>query len=220
MKEKGIKQIQETLCINTEKVYDWVMEESSGSTTIPVGPMPTPLPAGALGIETNCKLTDETGTPIPLNSTVPVTESAPRQNQQFEVGGTTVTLQRVTFTKTLYVVLAITGTDPTTGMQFMVNSDPTPFTFVEIAYLCAPPGTSLVVRISDFSCLTVIEQDGEGVITGFTLNITACQSIQSVAPVTIELGAGFCAPREALTETCAGPSIPPQCPAVFPGNSG
>ncbi len=218
MKGKGIEQIQETLCINIEKVYDWVIEESSGSTSIPVGSLPIALPAGITNVETTCILTDASGAPIPINSKVDVTESAPRQNQQFEVGDTTVTLQRVTFTKTLYVVLEVSGIDPSNGMQVTVKSDPVPFTFIEIAYLCAPPGTSLVVRISDFTCLTIIRRDTEDEITAFVLDITACQSIQAVAPVTIELGAKFCTPRDTLTEKCVGPMIPPQCPVVFPGS--
>ncbi len=217
METKPICKVQETLCINVEKVYDWILEEAAGSTTIPIARLPIPLPAGATNVEVDCTLTSADGTPLPINAKLDVTEVSPRKERQFEVNGTLVTLQRVTFTKTLYVVLEISGVDPTTGEQFLITSNPAPFTFIETAFLCAPPGTSLVVRISDFACLTVINRDETEAITGFGLSISICQSIQIVSPATIELSADFCAPREILSEKCATPTIPAQCPAVFPG---
>lgn len=208
---------RENLCVNAEKVYDWVIQESTGSTTVPLSRLPIPLPADATNVAATCILTDSTGVPLPVNTEVNVTEAAPREDRQFNVNGALVTLQRVTFSKILYVVLEITGVDPATGSQFLITTAPSPFHFIESEFLCAPEGTSLVIRISNFACLTIINRNETGAITGFGLEIFVCQSIQTIAPVTIELNAGFCSPRDLLIEHCANPIIPPQCPRVFPG---
>ncbi len=214
MRSKSLR--QNTLCINVEKVYDWIIEESSGSTSIPVGNLPVSLPANATDVEVTCYLSNETGAPLPLNSEVVVTETAPREDRQFEVDGVQVTLQRVTFTKTLFAVIKVSGVDPDTGGQFLITSNPAPFTFIETAYLCAPPGTLLNVRISDFGCLTVIRRGTNDAIIAFGLSIFVCQSIQTFAPVTIEVASEFCMPRDTLAEPCLAPMIPSQCPVVFP----
>ncbi len=216
VKDKSIHPPLRTLCINTEKVYDWIIEESTGSTSVPVGTLPVPLPANAANVQVGCMLTDATGAPFPVNGEVLVTETAPREDHQFEIDGGTVTLQRITFTKTLYAVLQVTGTDPATGMQFSIASTPRPFNFIKMVFLCAPVGTSLVVRVSNFSCLTTINRNTEGEITGFGLVIFVCQSVQTVAPVTIEISANLCRPRDQISEQCPDPRIPPQCPNVFP----
>lgn len=209
--------LQEVLCVNTEKVYDWILGDSTGSTTIPVGDLPVTIPADAVNVNVRCFLTDAEGTPLPINTEVAVTETAPRQDRQFEVNGSLVMLQRVMFRKTIYVVLEVTGTDPATGTMFLITSDPVSFNFMEMAFLCAPVGTSLVVRISDFSCLAVINTDDTGDILSFGTQIFVCQSIQTIAPVTLELTADLCMPREAIVEQCPAPVIPPQCPTIFPG---
>ncbi len=217
MEGKCINKLQANLCINTEKVYDWIIEESTLSTTVPVGSLPITLPADATDIKVDCILTDENGTPLPLNSLVEVTETGPREDQVFTIRNQNVTLQRVTFTKILYLILRVSGVDPATGNQFLITTDPASFTFVESAFLCAPVGTSLMVRITDFACQAIVNRNQADEVTGFGINAFICQGIQVVAPVTIELNANYCTPREALTEQCAGPSRPAQCPIVFPG---
>ncbi|HZK34128.1 MAG TPA: hypothetical protein VFD33_02305 [Bacillota bacterium] len=207
---------QENLCANINKVYDWVIEQSTGSTIIPVDELPIDLPEDATNVEAQCTITDSEGTPLPPNTEVAITEISPREDRQFDVNGTLVTLQRVTFSKVVYVVLEVTGVDPATGSLFLITTDPVPFTFLETENLCAPAGTTLVVRISNFSCLSVINTDVDEVITGFGLEVAICQSIQSVAPATVELGASFCSPRDLLTEQCPNPAMPPQCPVIFP----
>jgi hypothetical protein len=208
------------MCINAEKVYDWVVQGSTGSTTVPVASLPVALPAGATNVVVNCTLTDSTGIPLPINTAVNAPEVAPREDRQFRVDGVIITLQQVTFTKVLYVVLEVSGVNPATGTQFLITSAPIPFTFMETEFLCAPAGTSLLVRISNFSCLPIINRDTDGAITGFGLQILVCQSIQIMAPVTIELNAAFCSPRSLLAEQCANPVMPAQCPGLFPARGG
>ncbi|MGE8205254.1 hypothetical protein ACQKP0_11865 [Heyndrickxia sp. NPDC080065] len=224
MQSKPLQGAQELLCINTEKVYDWILEESTASQTVPEASLG--LPAGfdltlfgnpAAQIVIKAVLTDSTGTPLPLNSEVTVTESLPRVDRQFEVDGALVTLQRVTFTKTVFVVLEISGVIPATGVPFLITTPPITFTLTETAFLCAPEGTSLVVRISDFEAQTIINLSAAGALVSIGVTIDVCQSIQTVTPVTLELTAEFCMPRAPLFESCTTPLIPPQCPVVFPG---
>ncbi len=220
MGENLIRRPRESLCVNAEKVYDWVIEEGTGSTTLLASRLPVAIPADATNVQVKCILTDENGIPLPINTQIDVTEVAPREDRQFDLDGTIVTLQRVLFTKKIYIVLEISGVDSATGSQFFITSDPfPPFNFTETEYLCAPPGTTLIVRISDFSCQTVVNRTETDAISGFGVSIFICQSIQVVAPVTIELSANFCVPRETLSEHCGNPRIPPQCPIIFPGRS-
>lgn len=204
------------ICINAEKVYDWIIEEGSGSTSVPAGSMPTALPVGATNVTATCYLSDASGAPMPLNTAVSVTENTPRTDKQFEVNGCTITLQEVNFTKTLYAVLQVECVEPVAGNRVLLTSNPLPFTFLESVILCAPPGTYLVVRISGSSCTTMIRRNTEGNITGFAVSISVCQSIQTVAPVTIEVPASMCQPREPLHDKCGNPIMPPTCPVVFP----
>lgn len=216
MSSEPISINQESLCVNINKVYDWVIEESSGSTTIAVDDLPIEIPADATNVVARCILTDSEGTPLPPNTEIEVTEVAPREDRQFDVNGIIVTLKRVIFSKVVYVVLEVSGVDPETGTLFQITSDPVPFTFLETENLCAPAGTNLVVRISNFTCLSVINRNIDGEITRFGIDISVCQSIQAVAPATIEFTANFCSPRDQLTDQCANPIMPPQCPAIFP----
>ncbi len=216
MEDKSLCITPNTLCINTDRVYDWVIEEAESSTTIPAIGMPLTIPLEATNVKATCILTDAAGVPLPINTELNVTETAPRENHQFTVDNTVVTLQRVIFTKVIYVVLEVTGVDSTTGTQFLIQSNPIQLNFMETIFLCAPPGTTLLVRVSNFSCLTVINRDGTGAIIDFQLNINICQSIQMVAPVTVEVRADMCSPRKILTEHCGNVSIPPRCPSVFP----
>lgn len=216
MEEKTLHNGPRALCVNIEKVYDWIVEQATGSTTVPLGAFTPAIPAGATNVTVSCFLSDSNGVPVPTNSQLSVVETAPRQDREFEVRGRQVTLQTVSYTKTVYAVVEVSGVDPATGNHFIISSTPRPFTFLETAYLCAPAGTSLVVRVSDFDCLTVIQRNADGDIIGFALSIFLCQSIQTVAPLTVELCAETCRPRRPLTETCGRPDAPPGCPGIFP----
>ncbi|NMA96263.1 MAG: hypothetical protein GX974_09520 [Clostridiales bacterium] len=209
---------QEALCINTEKVYDWILGESTGSTTILAESLPVQLPADAIDVAVECKLTDAEGTPIPMNAKLSVTEVGPRQDRQFEIDDNLITLQRVIFRKTLFCTIVVTGVDSATGTPFSITSNPVSLNFIETAYLCAPTGTMLSVRLTDFNSLTTINRNETGSIIDFGVQVFVCQSIQTVAPVTAQMTAGFCMPREPLTEQCGNVAIPPQCPIIFPGS--
>lgn len=220
---KPFQQPTELLCISTNKVYDWILEETEVTQTVLAATLALPtaiaavlcLPAALIKITPI--ITDSAGNPLPLNSEVEVTETGPRVDRQFEVDGALVTLQRVSFTKTVYVVLEISGVIPATGIPFLVRTPVIPFAINESAYLCAPAGTDLIVRVSDLEAQTVVNCDAAGVFVSIGLSVYICQSIQTITPVTLELTAGFCSPREPLFDGCSTPTIPPQCPVVFPG---
>lgn len=218
------QQPTELLCINTNKVYDWILEEVTVSQTVLAATLALPaaiaavlcLPAALVNITPI--ITDADGNPLPPNSEVTVTESIPRVDRQFEVDGALVTLQRVSFTKTVYVVLEISGVTPATGIPFLIRTLPIPFSVNESAFLCAPEGTDLLVRVTDFEAQTIVNCDEAGIFVSIGVSIVVCQSIQTVTPVTLELIAGFCSPREAIFDNCPTPIIPPQCPVIFPGS--
>ncbi|HLR20787.1 MAG TPA: hypothetical protein VK087_02150 [Tissierellaceae bacterium] len=216
MSKTNKQNISETFNINAEKIYDWIVGDATGSTNILVGDLPIALPANATNVDANCILTDEDGDPIPVNTVVDIEEITPRQDRQVDRQGEIITLQRVRFRKTLYAVLEVSGVNPGTGNLFLITSDPIPFNFVETAFLCAPEGTTISVRISDFSCLAVINRDDTGAITDFDIELFTCQSIQSITPISINVPADLSTPREELVEQCGAPISPPQCNTVFP----
>ncbi|WP_433749092.1 hypothetical protein [Falsibacillus pallidus] len=227
MQAQPLRGAQELLCINAEKVYDWVILQSSDSTTITPGASGLTgigLPAGfnpcASGIEdlaVSCILTDASGNPVALSSPDAVTfeEIGTRTSQQFVVDGALVTLQDVSWIKSVYVVLEFTGVSGVT--PFIITSDPILFEIPESAFLCAPEGTDLLIRLTDFSCRTRVNCTGT-TLTSLDIFINVCQSVQTFANVTIELEAEFCQPRDIINEQCPNPVIPPQCPVIFPAN--
>lgn len=219
MQEQPLQGAQELLCINTEKVYDWViLQEDLNQSVLPaaIGALPfDPCGPAVSNLTATCYLVDPlTGNPLPPNSVIPVTETGEREDREFVIDGALVTLQRVSFVKTLNVVIEFSGINGTTPFVFV--SDEIEVDIPESVFLCAPEGTRLVVRVSDIDC-SVNVNCVAGALESVDLFLNVCQSVQSVADVTIELVADFCQPRDILTEQCPTPSIPPQCPVVFPG---
>ncbi|HLR71999.1 MAG TPA: hypothetical protein VK085_11310 [Pseudogracilibacillus sp.] len=208
----------EILCINTDKVYDWVVLQANINNTISaadIGALPVdPCDAAVTNVTTDCYLVDAAGNPLPPNQEIAVVETSNRQDRTFLVDGEHVLLQKVSFQSTVNVVVEIRGLNGTT--PFVEQTRPIPVEIPESIFLCAPEGTDLVVRLSDIECNVVLNCDGTTLgSVGISLNL--CQSVQTVTNVTVELPADFCEPREAFTEHCSTPVIPAQCPVVFPG---
>ncbi|SET76973.1 hypothetical protein SAMN05216389_12636 [Oceanobacillus limi] len=219
MQEKPLQGAQELLCMNAEKVYDWVIlqqELNQTATAAALGVLPIdPCDPTVSGLTTTCYLVDPvTGNQLPPNAEIPVTEVGEREDREFVVNGSLVTLQRVSFIKTLNVVVEFSGIAGTT--PFVVTSDAIEVEIPESVYLCAPDGTRLIVRVSDVDCSVNVNCVG-GALESVDIFLNVCQSVQSVADVTLELVADFCQPRDILVEQCPTPTIPPQCPVVFPG---
>ncbi|WP_067837797.1 hypothetical protein [Amphibacillus sediminis] len=212
--------VEELLCFNAEKVYDWVMLQETVNQTVlaaDLGVLPIdPCGPTVSNLTTRCYLVDPlTGNPLPPNAEIAVVETADRQDREFIIDGTQVTLQRVSFEKTLSLVVEFSGFDGTT--PFLEIGDPIEIEIPESVFLCAPEGTRLVVRVSDVTCSASINCTAT-TLTSVDVSLNVCQSVQSVADVTLELEASFCEPRDVLAiDECPNPIIPPQCPVVFPG---
>lgn len=203
MKGQSLKGGQELLCVNVDKVYDWIINQAPVNLVNQALTFPTNSPC-----QTGFVITGSTCDVVQSS----VVEVGPRTNRTFVIGGAEVTLQRVNLLKTLSVTVTVTGT--LAGADFTLVSAPVTTTVNESFFLCAPEGTTVDVTVTDVECGATVTCTG----TAATANISAiiCQSIQVVAPVTIELTAAFCNPRENFIATCPAPAIPPQCPTVFP----
>lgn len=209
---------RELMCVNAEKVYDWVISQASVNTTVlaaDLGGLPIdPCGAAVTNLTTECFLTDVAGNRLTPNDLINITETRDRDNRPFVIDGTDVILQNVSFQKTLYLVIEFSGLNGTT--PFLEQSPPVPVVIPESIYMCAPEGTDLIVRISDVDCSVRLNCTGT-TLTSVDISLNVCQSVQSVANVTVELFTDFCSPRDILTEQCQAPIIPPQCPVLFPG---
>ncbi|OIK13571.1 hypothetical protein BIV60_13840 [Bacillus sp. MUM 116] len=206
MKVQNLSGGQELLCVNVDKVYDWVTNQASvnlpGTTiTFPAGVL-DPCAAGTTILDIAAVVTVGT-----------VTEVGERVNRTFIINGAEVTLQRVTIVKPLSIAVTVTALTAT-GTQITVTGVPIPATVTESFFLCAPEGTDITVTAFDSESSV----SGSCVAGALVVDIAAviCQSIQVTAPVTIELTADFCAARENIIAACPAPAIPPQCPALFP----
>src|SRR5690625_6007694 len=85
---------QELLCINAEKVYDWVILQATIDNNVlaaDLGPLPIdPCAPTVSNLTTNCFLADVNGNPLPLNSEIPVTEVGERQDRDLIIDGAQV----------------------------------------------------------------------------------------------------------------------------------
>lgn len=200
---------QELLCINTEKVYDWIVNEATFDLNIIGEDLPAGLDCGDFDVdEVTCEV---------LPADVPI-EIINREDRTFVIDGAEVTLQVITIRKNFVVTLFF----PTaTGVE-EVELD---YARSEQVILCAPEGTDIVVTYTDLDCFVInLECDPGDTAVGPTfdavISVRLCQSIQSTFPVTLELVAEFCQPRDLLpVQPCPAPTIPPQCPVIFPSTT-
>ncbi|WP_087972259.1 hypothetical protein [Oceanobacillus rekensis] len=203
---------QELLCINTEKVYDWVINDATFDLTLNGLELPDnpatgdPLDCDDIDIDT------VTCTVEPIASTI-----LDRVDRDFVIDDSQVTLQlvniRKTFEVTIFVDLVGGGTVEVATREF---------TRCEQVILCAPEGTDVNVTFTEVDCFVCTAACDSTTTPGeldVSVNVRLCQSIQSVFDVTLEVIADFCQPRDVLQiPPCPVPTIPPQCPVVFPSN--
>src|SRR5690606_20947610 len=143
-----------------------------------------------------------------------------RVNQTFMIDGSEVTLQLVTIRKNFEVTIFVNLVAALGGTTVEVGS--AEFSRCEQVLLCAPDDTAIDVTYTDLDCF-VCTADCDTTTTGtpdeldVTLTVRLCQSIQSTFPVTLEICADFCQPRDVLPiAPCPAPTMPPQCPVIFP----
>ncbi len=209
---------QELLCINTEKVYDWVLNESIFDLNLmdlelPLNPNTgEQLTCEDIDVDTvTCAVTPNCMEPIVILD---------RVDQDFVIDGTEVTLQLVNIRKNFEVTVFVDLIAELGGGTVEVcEAD---FTRCEQVVLCAPEGTDIDVCYTDldcFVCTAACDQTIDPNQLDVTLTVRLCQSIQSTFDVTLEIVAEFCEPRDVLPVTpCPTPTMPPQCPVIFPNN--
>ncbi|MGE7843010.1 hypothetical protein ACQKNX_19755 [Lysinibacillus sp. NPDC093712] len=209
MQDNMPSQARELICINVDKVYDWIVKEMSfdisptGAITFP-GVTPATVLTGAI---VTCRVTPAATNPIVILN---------RENRQFSIDGATVCLQHLNIQKNF--VLTIVVTLPTGAV---LTSSEIPVSRCEQVTLCAPKGTDVEILYTDldcFVCTTGTLTAGTGTITfsALTITVAVCQSIQSTFPVTVEFLANYCEPRADLPFSCPSTVRPKQCSVIFP----
>lgn len=218
MQENNIAGCQELLCINTEKVYDWILNESLFDLNLmdlhlPLNPNTGEhLTCEDIDVDTvTCKVTPNCVEPISILS---------RVDQNFIIDGTEVTLQLVNIRKNFKVTVFV---DLISELgEGTIEVCEAEFTRCEQVVLCAPEGTDVDVYFTDldcFVCTATCDQMTHPNQLDITLQVRLCQSIQSTYDVTLEIIAEFCEPRDILPiAPCPTPSMPQQCPVIFPHN--
>ncbi|MER2060734.1 MAG: hypothetical protein ABTA16_18110 [Niallia sp.] len=230
MQEKKMCEDQELICINVDKVYDWIVKENSFDFALPTGnivftptvSVPTQGPGLVIaGATVTCEVAPAAMNPIVITD---------RQDRPFCINGKTVLLQQLNIRKNFVVTLIVTlanGTVLTSAPPTSTVNTSLAFSRCEQVTLCAPEGTTVSVTFTDLDCFvcspgTLVVGTVHGVpagsieISGLTISIATCQSIQSTFPVTVEFLADFCEPREELPTACPAPMRPRQCPTIFP----
>ncbi|EAZ86685.1 hypothetical protein AB9L15_22500 [Lysinibacillus fusiformis] len=209
MQEHMPSQAQELICINVDKVYDWIVKEMSfdisptGAITFPGVTAATDL-TGAI---VTCRVIPAATNPIVILN---------RENRQFSIDGSTVCLQHLNIQKNFILTIIVTLPNGT-----MFTSAEIPVSRCEQVTLCAPKGTDVEILYTDLDCFvcttgTLTPAAGAITFSALTITVAVCQSIQSTFPVTVEFLATFCEPRADLPFTCPTAVRPQQCPVIFP----
>ena len=209
MKENMPAEEKELICINVEKVYDWVVKEMSFEYT-PTCPITFQglAPATSLtGATVTCQVTPSTTNPVVVLS---------RENRHFTIDGTSVCLQQLSLQNNFDVTIYVTLPNGT-----MYTSDCFNISRCEHIVMNAPTGTNVDVTytaLNGFVCSTGTFTNNNGTITfdNLAISITVCQSIQSTFPVTVEFLADYCEPRADLPFSCPPPSRPKTNSLIFP----
>lgn len=207
---------REEICINVDKVYDWVVKERTFDVS-PAGPFTFPnLPAGVdmANAVVTCNVEPAASNPVMIQS---------RTDRTVFIDGENTRLQQLTIQKNFVLTLYLHLPGEVTYASTSINLAPQ----FEKVVLCAPEGTDVTVTYTDLDCLVSSAgtpvQDAttptQVTIPNLTLSVTTCQSIQSTYPVTVEFLAKFCEPRADLATACPPPSRPKQCFTVFPDDN-
>ncbi len=232
MQEKKHCDGKELICINVDKVYDWIVKEKSFDLSFPSGKeflfTPTNMVpkdeykfSGFKDATVKCEVTPDRHHPIVILG---------REDRPFCIDGKNVMLQQLNIRKNFVVTLTVTLADGTvltskSPEKEDFNSD-LAFSRCEQVTLCAPEGTDIEITFTNLDCFvcTTGKLEGESFapfnggikFSNLSISIDTCQSIQSTFPVTVEFLADFCEPREDFATACAPPMRPKQCSVVFP----
>ncbi|MER1986815.1 MAG: hypothetical protein ABS949_16550 [Solibacillus sp.] len=201
---------QELICINVEKVYDWIVKDMSFefSPTSPINFPGLPLGTSLTGARVTCQVVPDDVNPIVIME---------RENRNFTFDGTSVCLQQLTIQKNFIVTICLTLATGT-----MYTSTPFEISRCEHVVMCAPKGTNVDVTYTDLDCFVcstgqpTVTAEGFVSFENLSLSVSVCQSIQSTFPVTVEFLADYCEPRADLPFACPPISRPSNCSVIFP----
>lgn len=216
MQEGKPAQPSELICINVEKVYDWVMKDMSFELT-PTNPIAFPELPGTATLENaivTCQVIPNSANPVVVLN---------REDRKFSIDGTTVCLQQLTLQKNFTVTICLTvPVGNGAGVETTYTSEPFNISRCEHVVMCAPKGTNVDVTYTDLDCFvcstgTIINNtDGTVNFDNLSISIAVCQSIQSTFPVTVEFVAEYCEPRADLPFACPPTGRPNNCAVIFP----
>ncbi|NBJ71557.1 MULTISPECIES: S-Ena type endospore appendage [Clostridia] len=146
--------------------------------------------------EINCFLSDALGNQIDPRSENAICceeQSDPdnRISKEFIINGETVTLQEVDIVVKAFITIQFID-----DMGDLLGQCVLPFWDAETVYLCAPTGTSIECKLSDFNCkVNFVELCGP--CAELCIRISMCLSVFATIPVTIRLSGNWCEPRVA-----------------------
>ncbi|TFB15104.1 hypothetical protein E3U55_12695 [Filobacillus milosensis] len=203
---------QELVCINTTKVYDWVINDANFDLNVTDLDLPEDE-----GVQLTCDDIDTESVTCEVQPSDPAIEELNRETRTFTIGDEDVELQVVTLRKNFEVVFTL---PLLAGGSAEVSA---PFARSEQVILCAPDDTEIEVTFTELDCF-IVDLECDPTTTPNSLdavvNVRLCQSIQSTFDVTLELIADFCQPRDILSfPPCPTPAIPETCTSLFPNNN-
>jgi len=218
MKEKLPFDGRELICINVDKVYDWVTKEMnfehavSPYEKIEFYPKDS-VPNGEIkGATVTCDVSPDDYCPV---------EILGRDDRPVSIDGRNILLQQLHIRKNFEIRICLTLADGT-----VLRSEAIKVSRCERVTLCAPEGTNVEVTYTDLDCFVCTTGHIYGDSTGsdrgtikfknLTITVSTCQSIQSTFPVTVEFLADYCDPRADLPFACPGPVRPHHCSTIFP----
>ncbi|EIJ78032.1 regulator of chromosome condensation-like protein [Bacillus methanolicus PB1] len=110
-----------------------------------------------------------------------------------------ITLQKVNILKSGFVVVEVIS------RNMSKKTLPIPFHVIEALLLCAPVGTSVHCKITDFVCEARIIRDTNQNFQQLDLFISICQSVHTEAEVKLEVKGKLCVPRKEITTSLSEP---------------
>ncbi|OEH92515.1 hypothetical protein [Bacillus solimangrovi] len=199
-------------CIDATKVFDYVLtSQQQCFEDVTTSQIPDLNDGDTLSVS-SCEITS--------NSTcIEISDKNNRPTVIVELPNGEVELEVVTLQKTIEIEIE--------GEVISAGGTSTPFTATatvvfcpEEVLMCAPTGTTVDCMITDTSRCVVGTLTVDAVTDTATGNVhvLACQSIQSNAPVKLEILAKICDPRSIIPvpDICEVNPFPQQCPSVFP----
>ncbi|MBM7096055.1 hypothetical protein JSY36_09835 [Bacillus sp. H-16] len=211
----------ERLCIEVDKLYDWVTRSTTKSLTFSGEAGLADLDFDCDGEEgaDPCEFLPEDGdylVTVVENDDLSCAQVGPRRDVFFPELG--IELQEVKIRKqgSFFVELRLEEDGPV-----ICTSGDIEFCLFETFYLCAPEETDVVCEVYDFF--------GDGVIcctngqfSSLELSLLICQQVKVVGSVIIEIEGRPCRPRRHIMPQpvdieCPAIVFPRQCPEVFPG---